>query len=115
MYNTLYCPTLIIEAVHIVFTVFFPVFKNSIGTSLVVQWLRIHLLMQRTWVRSLVQEDPTCCGATKPMRHNYWAHVPQLLKPVHPRACALQLLSPRAATTEAHAPRARAPQEKPLQ
>ena len=39
--------------------------------SLVVQWLRIHLPMQGTWVRALVQEDPTCHGATKPMRHNY--------------------------------------------
>ena len=49
--------------------------------------------MQGTWVWALVQEDPTCRGATKPVRHNYWAcalepasHnywalVPQLLKP----------------------------------
>ena len=37
--------------------------------------------MQGTWVRALVWEDPTCRGATKPVRHNYWAHVPQLLKP----------------------------------
>ena len=29
-------------------------------TSLVVQWLRVCLLMQGTWVQSLVQEDPTC-------------------------------------------------------
>ena len=29
--------------------------------------------MQGTWVWSLVREDPTRCGATKPMRHNYWA------------------------------------------
>ena len=36
------------------------------GTSLVVQWFRIHLPMQGTWVQSLVQEDPTCHGATKP-------------------------------------------------
>ena len=41
------------------------------GTSLVVQWLRIHLPMQGTWVRALVQKDPTCCRATKPVRHNY--------------------------------------------
>ena len=46
--------------------------------------------MQGTRVRALVQEDPTCCRATKPMRHNYCAralepashnyraHVPQL-------------------------------------
>ena len=51
------------------------------GTSLVVQWLRICLPMQGTWVRSLVWEDPTCHGATKPMHHNYWACEPQLLKP----------------------------------
>ena len=40
--------------------------------SLVAQWLRIHLPMQGTRVRALVQEDPTCCEATKPVRHNYW-------------------------------------------
>ena len=63
-------------------------------TSLVAQWLRIHLPTQGTPVQSLVREDPTGHGATKPMRHNYWAcalepthhnywaHVPQLLKPV---------------------------------
>ena len=50
-------------------------------TSLVVQWLRIRLPMQRTWLQALVQEDPTCHGATKPVNHNYWARVPQLLKP----------------------------------
>ena len=62
-------------------------------TSLVAQWLRICLPMQGTWVWSLDQEDPTGCGATKPvchnywsctlqpMSHNYWAHVPLLLKP----------------------------------
>ena len=32
-------------------------------------------------VRALVQEDPTCCRATKPVSHNYWVRVPQLLKP----------------------------------
>ena len=62
-------------------------------TFLVVQWLRIRLPMQGTWVWSVVPEDPTCPGATKPVRHNYWgcalepashnywACVPQLLKP----------------------------------
>ena len=50
--------------------------------------------MQGTRVRALVQEDPTCHGATKPVRHNNWAcaleptshnnwaRVLQLLKPV---------------------------------
>ena len=37
--------------------------------SLVAQWLRIRLLMQGTRVWALVQEDPTCRGATKPMCH----------------------------------------------
>ena len=49
--------------------------------------------MQGTWVRALTWEDPTCNGATKPVRHNYWAcalepmghsywaRVLQLLKP----------------------------------
>ena len=41
------------------------------GTSLVAQWLRIHLPMQGTLVQALVREDPTCCGATQPVRHNY--------------------------------------------
>ena len=57
------------------------------------QWLRIRLPMQGTWVQALVREDPTCRGATKSMRHNdqactlepvshnYWARMPQLLKP----------------------------------
>ena len=39
--------------------------------------------MQGARVWSLVWEDPTCHGAAKPVRHNYWAHVPQLLKPTH--------------------------------
>ncbi|KAJ8775745.1 hypothetical protein J1605_016143 [Eschrichtius robustus] len=39
--------------------------------SLVAQWLRIRLLRQGTRVRALLQEDPTCRGATKPVRHNY--------------------------------------------
>ena len=41
------------------------------GASLVAQWLRICLPMQGTQVQALVQEDPTCLGATKPVRHNY--------------------------------------------
>ena len=45
------------------------------------QRLRIRLSMQGTQVRVLVWEDPTCRGATKPVSHNYWARVPQLLKP----------------------------------
>ena len=45
--------------------------KKILGASLVTQWLRIRLPMQGTQVRALVREDPTCRGATKPVRHNY--------------------------------------------
>ena len=38
--------------------------KGWLGASLVVQWLRIRLPMQGTWVRALVREDPTCRGTT---------------------------------------------------
>ena len=47
-------------------------------TSLIVQRLRIHLPMQGTWVRSLVQEDPTYKRAAKPERCNYLALEPML-------------------------------------
>ena len=65
----------------------------QIRTSLVAQWLRIRLPMQGTQVRSLIREDPTCHGATKPMLHNYWAREPQLL--------SLRLWSLCSATREA--------------
>ena len=41
------------------------------SASLVAQWLRICLPMQGTRVQALVWEDPTCCGATRPVSHNY--------------------------------------------
>ena len=81
-----------------------------LGTSLVAQWLRIRLPMQGTWVQSLVQEDPTCCGATKPVRHNYRActleptshnyraRAPQLLKPTRLEPVLCKKKSPRTAT-----------------
>ena len=46
-------------------------FKEDLGASLVAQALRIRLPMRETRVQTLVKEDPTCRGATKPMRHNY--------------------------------------------
>ena len=45
--------------------------NSKVGTSLVVQGLRIPLPMQGTQVQALVREDPTCRRATKPVRHNY--------------------------------------------
>ena len=68
--------------------------NEKAGTFLVAQWLRICLPVQGTRVRALVREDPICHGATKPVRHNYWActlepvshnywaRVPQLLQPM---------------------------------
>ena len=41
------------------------------GTFLVAQLLRIRLPVQGIRVRALVQEDPTCSRATKPVCHNY--------------------------------------------
>ena len=63
------------------------------GASLVLQWLRIHLPMQGTRVQALVQKGPTYYGATKPMHHNYWAWA---LEPASPNywACMPQLLKP---------------------
>ena len=43
--------------------------ESGPGASLVVQWIRICLLMQETWVRSQAGEEPTCLGATK--RHDH--------------------------------------------
>ena len=61
-----------------------------------VQWLGISLPVQGSQVRALVREDSH-------MLWNNWAREPQLL-------------SPRATTTEARTPRARAPhQERPPQ
>ena len=70
------------------------------------QRLRL-LLMQETWLWSVVQEDLTCHGAIKPVFHNYWAcaleptsynhwtctsraSAPQQEKPPRWEACALQ-------------------------
>ena len=56
--------------------------------------------MQETQVPSLVQENPICWEATKPV-HHYWASV--------------LFYSPGAAATDALSPGAHAPQEKPPQ
>ena len=60
------------------------------------------LPMQETQVQSLDQKNPTYCGATGTMYHNYWVcalqpwscnfrvHVSQLLKPTCSSPCALK-------------------------
>ena len=54
--------------------------KAMLLTSLEVQWLRVCLPVQGTWIQSLVQEDPTCHRATKPTT----------TESLHPRVRALQ-------------------------
>jgi len=70
-------------------------------TSLVAQWIGIHLPIQRMRLRSLEnEEDPTCLGATKPVHHN-WAHGLQILKPLCSRAHAPQQEEPPQGHTRA--------------
>ena len=69
---------------------------ETLGTSLVVQCLRIHVPMQGTWVWALVWEDLTCCRAPSPMHHSYRARAPTAPAPQQekpPQACTLQLES----------------------
>ena len=54
--------------------------RTETWTSLAVQWLRIRLTMQGTWVQSPVQEDLTCLRAIKPTLHNRRSHCSE--KPV---------------------------------
>ena len=78
--------------------------QNNRG-SLVAQWKRTCLPMQETGVWSLIWGDPTSncalCAtscwacAPEPGSCTCGAHMPQLLKPAHPRACALQQGKPR--------------------
>ena len=71
---------------------------------MVVQWLRIHLAMQRTQVQFLVRE------LRSHMPSNNWAHVLQLLKPVRSGDRALQLLSWYTLGPMCHNKRAHVPQ-----
>ena len=45
--------------------------KKAYRAYLVAQWVGVRLPVQGTRVRALVWEDPTCRGATSPVRHNY--------------------------------------------
>ena len=94
--------------------------RQKNGTSLVVQWLGIHLPMQGTQIWSLVQEDATFCGVIKPKHPNDWvgalepvscncwacvprAHASQQKKPSQWEALTLQLeSSPHSTLEKAH-------------
>ena len=100
----------------------YPLSENYLGASLVAQWQRICLLTQEMWVWSLVWEDSTCLGATKPCEPQLLslcsrAWEPQLWKPISPRAHALQQEKPQqreACPLRQSPPRATA-REKPAQ
>ena len=77
------------------------------GTSLKVQWLRIHLPRQETQVGSLIQEDSTNCGTTKPKSHNYGACYPRA------RAPQEKLLQKSPCTTTREQPPLSATREEP--
>ena len=85
----------------------------DLGTFLLIQWLRICLPMQGTWVGSLIEEDSTCHRQLEPMYHNHQACMLYGCKP--------QLMGPCAMIAEACSPRAHSPQqrshcsEKPVQ
>ena len=64
--------------------------RTHIRASLVVQWFRVHLPMQRTRVRPLLWEDSTWDRATKPVCRNYWAHVPYSPRPTTGEATAVR-------------------------
>ena len=79
-------------------TPLWPTLKSTDWASLAAQGIGICPPMQETWVRSLVREDPTCCGVKELVHHwpvypNYWACVFQNLGAQLPRPCV--------ATTEA--------------
>ena len=84
--------------------------KHPRWTYLVVHCLRVCQPMQWTWVRSLVQENPTCCGVTKPVYHNYWACA------LEPRSCKYWACTPRTYALQWEKPpqwEAHAPQRRP--
>ena len=63
--------------------------------SLVAQWLRICLPMQRAWVQSLLWEDSTCVRTTKPQLPSLcaWSLCSASGEGPQGEACTLQLES----------------------
>ena len=65
MYKIVFVQCINIFKIYIFFVL------KYLRTSLVRQWIEIHLPTQGTWVQSLVWEDSTYPEATKPMCHKY--------------------------------------------
>ena len=74
------------------FIVYEAVIKAKCQTSLVLQWLRIHLPMWGTWPWSLIQEDSIWHRPTKPMPHKYWACTLEFM--LCKQECCAQSLQP---------------------
>ena len=84
-------------------------FGFILGASLVVQWLRIHLPLQGTWVRSLVQEQRSHVPrVTKPMPATTtepctpWSPRPRQETPPARKAASTARQSPHAAVKMQH-------------
>ena len=75
-------------------------FQDIVKAFLLAHWQRICLPKQETRVQSLVPEDPTCHGATKPEHHNCWACT---LEPCSATREASTMRNPRTATRVAPA------------
>ena len=56
--------------------------KRKFGTSLVVQWLRIHIAIQGMQIKSpgWGNKIPHTTAQLNPMYHSYWACAPQILR-----------------------------------
>ena len=102
--------------------------RERIRNVLVVQWTRIRLPVEGTWVWSRLWEDSTCQWTAKTVHHSYCAHVlgptsydhwacePQLLRPMHPGAHGPQQeksLQWEARVPQAEQPRTAATRESP--
>ena len=72
-------------------------FNGALDSYNVVQWLRIHLPRQGTWLRFPVWGDPTCQGATEFMHQTTEVH--SLEPTLHTRE-ATAMRRPHTATQE---------------
>ena len=87
-------------------------------------WIQSNIILKHTHrafpAGAVVKNPPANAGDVGSIPGPGTSHMPRATKPVHHNYCSRalepQLLSPRATTTEAHAPRDGAPQhEKPRQ